>query len=118
MTDELTPAERFFYDNSVNWGHETYNEARLRTAREMAAAEQHAKDHNWRVEWCDDWEVNHGDESGYDPVTCEYATLYTEGDEALASLSCIDDADANYRRVIEAELAQEAIDYLRREGKL
>jgi hypothetical protein len=43
------------------------------------------------------------------PTTCETCTCYGADGAILASLSCIDDATPEYRRVVEAELASEAM---------
>lgn len=66
-----------------------------------------------RVVWHPDWLVgSHVEEFGrevYDrePDECESATLVDADGVILGSLHCIDDADARYRRLIEAELALE-----------
>lgn len=113
--DELSPAEQFFYDNaglSYIPGKETPEEGRLRNALEYATAEEWARDYDADYQWSDDWGIDHVAEfpDAYDsePETCEACLMYIDG-ELVASLSCIDDADDNYRRIIEAELALEAI---------
>lgn len=92
---------------------ETKSQARRRCARELRDAEQYAKDQGWDVRWEDDWDVDHRKEFDcYEdggPQTCEYAQLVTEDGEVLASLGCIDDATNEYRRVIGAELASQAM---------
>lgn len=98
---------------------QTPKEGRAATARRLAAAEQYCDAHNWRIEWQDDWSLGcshaefYGTGSAYDegePSTCEIAVLYDADNNILASLGCIDDVDDNYRRVIRAELALEAMD--------
>jgi hypothetical protein len=79
-------------------------------------AREYAEGQGWYWVWADDWDDHTHCGKGYDdgteyrPETCEYCQLMThDGTTVLASLSCIDDADDNYRRVIEAELAIEAM---------
>jgi hypothetical protein len=114
-------AVRFFYSNAgYSWDSktETRNQGRWRTARELARAEKYASDHNWQFDWEDDWSIGShkdyfGKGSAYEdsePRTCESCALISEdGNSVLASLGCIDDASDSYRRVIEAELAVEAL---------
>lgn len=65
--------------------------------------------------WDDDWSlgVPHSEEypDAYDaePSTCEYAELRDSDDNVLASLHCIDDADADYRETVERDLAAEVM---------
>ena len=80
----------------------------------LADAERWAKDQGHEFVWRDDWEVgSHRDEyDAYDdePSTCEWVEIVNaEGDPIGPSLGCIDDATPEYRRVIEAELAWEAM---------
>lgn len=67
-----------------------------------------------RFQWEDDWSV--GDHTAeydcYDsgnPSTCESCVLMDRDGNILASLGCIDDADDDYRREIEGQLAYEAL---------
>lgn len=75
-----------------------------------ARAEENARTLGAYVEWRDDWEIrSHVEEFGEayedgEPTTCEIATLYAADDSVLGSLGCVDDADAHYRRLVEAEL--------------
>lgn len=65
--------------------------------------------------WSDDWEVGShreffGPGSAYEnsePDTCEQCDVLDADGELLASLGCIDDADEDYRRTVEAELLSE-----------
>lgn len=109
-------AVEFFYKYagwSYNPGTETPEQGRRRSARELARAELLAIDNGWEFEWRDDWSVDHVDEFEFyengGPESCESCTLYSAEGEVLASLGCIDDATDEYRRVVEAELAQEAL---------
>ena len=101
----------FGYDPKV----ETKNQGRIRGARALAEAERMARSFGWEYHWTDDWEIGshvkyYGEQSfPEEPATCECCQLLDAGGVVLESLSCIDDADKNYRRVVEAELALEAI---------
>ncbi len=81
------------------------------SARALAHAEQEATARGWYVEWFDDpegWD-SLGD---IDPETVKevlYAVLKDENGEVLASLGSIADPDRTYGRVVEAELALEAL---------
>lgn len=118
-------AEQFFYEHagySYNAQFETAEDGRKRCARELAEAEQYARDNGIVFHWENDWVVGShreffGPDSVYgdtifgnpEPDTCESCTALDKDGYILASLSCIDDADDDYRRVIEAELASEAM---------
>jgi len=119
MRIKLTPNERFFFAHagySYDPKTETKQQGKRRCARAMARAEKRAQDAEFEYEWRDDWSVGSHQEyfgkgSAYEesePNTCESCVLRSSDGEVLASLHCIDDADSNYRRVIEAELALEA----------
>lgn len=80
-------------------------------AMSMAVAEEWAKAVGVTYVWEDDWEVDHVAE--FDcyvvaPGSCELVTAWLDG-EIMASLGCVDDAGPEYRRFVEAELAQEAL---------
>jgi len=109
-------AVKFFYDHagySYKTGMETPEQGRKRCARALANAEEQAFMSSWTYEWKDDWSVcshvQEFDTYTEEPNTCQGCILRNEAGEVLASLWCIDDADANYRRVVEAELALEAL---------
>jgi hypothetical protein len=110
-------AVEFFGQNAGLFIHrdESEDQARLRTGQELAAAEMTIQEQGWSVTWRDDWEVgSHLQEYGEaysngEPNTCEVATLYDSHDEILASLGCIDDATDTDWRVVDAELALEAM---------
>lgn len=110
----MNKAEQFFYEHagySFDPKTETQEQGKLRCAKELAEAERIAANLEWRFEWVDDWMGSHDwKEYSGEPATCEQCTVYDpSSNRVLASLSCIDDADNNYRRVIEAELAAEAL---------
>lgn len=118
----MTKAEQFFYEHagySIKLT-ETAEQGKLRCAQELAEAERIASNLGWQYEWVDDWEVGshakfYGPGSVYynsqqEPDTCESCRIYDPAcNQTLASLGCIDNADNNYRRVVEAELAEEAL---------
>jgi hypothetical protein len=119
----LTDDQRFFFDHagwSYNPKTETPLEGRLQCAQALARAERAAREMGVTFQWEDDWMVDHQKE--YDcyedggPQTCQSCIARDASGKVRASLGCIDDADANYRRVIEAELADEAVDALREKG--
>lgn len=116
MTGPLYRATReavaFFREHaglSYDPNRQTVESGRRTTAWLLAAAEHRARVHGWDVEWSSDWDVDHEREYGYTPEVCECAILRNADGEVLASLGCVDDADDNYRRVVEAELALEAM---------
>lgn len=73
-------------------------------------AREWAKKHGLEFVWQDDGEItDHVKEyDGYDhePETCEYVALVDEEGNVLDSLSCIDDADDEYRRQVEHDLME------------
>lgn len=129
----MTKAEQFFHDNAgFSWNPqtETQEQGKERCAREIARAEEYAREHGWYAEWELEQEnprdvLGEPDEVNgpfYDPtndfVSC---VLWSNPDdspaftsEVLASLGMIEESKdvrerQNYRRVIEAELALEAL---------
>jgi len=113
-------AVEFFYDNagySYDPATETVEDGRLRGARQLAMAERFAQVMGAEYVWEDDWSLGHShaeefpDAYDNEPDTCEWVqlrvTLPCGHSDIVASLSCIDDATPEYRRVIEAELALE-----------
>jgi len=119
MTD-ITPdpaAVKFFADYApFSYAHgEDPDVARAEQAYNLARAEAWLKSRDdLRIDWADDWDVqDHVAEfDGYDeqPETCEFASLTNGNVDVLASLGCIDDADADAKRLIEAELALGVMD--------
>lgn len=106
----LTAAEQFFYDHAgfsvrVSEG-ETTEEGHLRSARELAVAEQWARDQMAVVEWEDD-DVAH---LYYDRETRYYGCIVVVGN-VTESLWGIDLAgyDDPYKRVVVAELASQVM---------
>lgn len=81
-----------------------------RVGRELARAEQQARRRGWTVEWDYDPEpYDPGDNTDYVPNEVYWARLVDQDGETLASLGGIDDPTPEYRRVVEAELADEAL---------
>jgi hypothetical protein len=120
---QLTTDQFFFYQNagySYDSKTETPEQGRLRCARELAEAEAIAQRLEYVYEWefdeCPDlsWMSDEEREQEREVLCCRIVdpenTRYS-----LASLCGITDADRNYGRVIEAELAAEAIANLDRE---
>lgn len=109
-------AEEFFYANA-GWSYdpakETPEQGMRRCAQALAQAEQWAKDNDLEYRWEDDWDtlwrVQEYDVYDEGPLTCEACLLSDPNGTVLASLGCINDATPEYRRVIQAELALEAM---------
>ena len=118
----LTPDQLFFY---LNTGYsyspnETAEQGRIRCARQLAEAEEIGQRlgyiFEWEVDECPDlsWMSDEDREQEHE-VLCARIVDPENPRYSLASLCGITDADSNYRRVIEAELASEAIAGLDRE---
>lgn len=86
----------------------------------MARAERYAMEHNWEYYWEDDPEGCIGADCGETescdhaccqgkPHTCLHCQLVTPAGTVLASLGSICEPTYKYRRVVEAELALEAM---------
>jgi len=124
--EEMTNQEKFFYDNagySYNAATETAEEGRVRCAKALAAAESEMMYRPWYVEWTDDdQDAQFQDENGeWQEAPAVVAMLMRYFDDpdrqvdCLASLGGITESDnaterANYRRVVEAELALQALE--------
>lgn len=110
-------AVSFFYEHdgfSYNPETETEEEGHRRCAQESARDELLAKRAGITFEWEDDWSIgDHEREFGEayadgGPSSCEQCTAFYKG-EIVASLGCVDDATPEYRRVVEGQLASEAL---------
>lgn len=114
-TRTLSPAAAFFFEHagySYNTKTETPEEGRTRCAESLAAAEEAYTDaHAWADVTCD-WEDDNNPEDS-ESETVECARMSDGNGDTLACLCGIEDADANYRRVVRAELASECLDQLR-----
>lgn len=96
----------FSYDPKT----ETANKGKARCARQLAKAERDARALGYTFEWISDHPFNsHGSDRSEWPETCEVCICRDQDGKSLASLSCIDDASSEYRRVVEAELALESL---------
>ena len=109
-----TSAYHFFLKHAgYSWDpkHETRRQGRIRCAKALAQAERDAERFGLTFVWSPDWDA---DDSWMDkaerakPHVWESCTCRTP-DGPVASLYGIVDADDKYRRVIEAELAAEAL---------
>ena len=113
----LTADQLFFYEHagySYNPQTETPEQGRMRGAIELAQAEQYAANLGWTIEW--DWDeiVDRRKNSKSHPrkeheVLCARSPDPSNPRYSLAALCGIDHPDSNYRRVVEAELASEAL---------
>ena len=78
----------------------------------LAKAEQEAEARDWTVEWSyDDLPYDMGDAETEMPSEVLVAVLKDASGNVLGSLGGIGDPDSNYRRVVEAELALEALSH-------
>jgi hypothetical protein len=110
----MTKAEQFFYDNAgYSYGiGENPETGRRRCAREMAKAEQFAKDARLKAEWRRDYDADPDDWDGDGPLGTKayWCALYTlDHRHTSASLCGIWDPTPEYRRVVETELASEVM---------
>ena len=122
----MTPEERFFWKHagySYDPKTETKAEGRRRCAVEMAEAESIAQRLQWEFE-CEydadpdlSWMSDEEREQEHEVLCCRIVDPKNRR-YSLASLCGITDPDANYRRVIEAELACEVIADYDRETEL
>ena len=115
----MTPNEQFFYENagySYDPATETQEQGRVKCAKSLAQAEQLALSAGVAFEWQIDQFINSSDFSD-DPEPWELweCVAYNADGNVIASLSGIDFGrdgspwSSNYRRVVEAELATEAM---------
>lgn len=107
MTPATIRAYRFFFANAGYIVGE-----RARCALTLARAEQYAHHNDWNTEWEWDefpdlsWMSEREQKEDHEVLVC---VLKDADGNVLASLCGIVDADNAYRRVIEAELAAEAL---------
>jgi hypothetical protein len=108
----MNGAEQFFYEHA-GWSYdrekETSDQGRVRCARALAEAETLCAREGWFVKWDHDWIPWDGDEP-YDGPLWE-AVLYDRTSNVLASLGSIacKGQASDYGRVIDAELALDAL---------
>lgn len=105
-------AFKFFYRNA-GWSYgpnETSNEGRRRCAHDYEKAELWATKNGYRFDWQDDPDCSgDGDDTPEERKAC---IMTDEDGQVVASLWGIGDPSGEYMRVIEAELAVEAMDNL------
>jgi hypothetical protein len=114
-------AVQFFYKHagySYDPKKETPRQGRLRCARQLAKAEHYAFEHDWTYSWQDDSCIgadcgetatcDHPCCQGTEHV-CEWCALVDADGKQLASLGSICEPSSEYRRVVRAELALEAM---------
>ncbi len=75
----------------------------------LARAEKTAEALGWSVDWVHDEEAYDSGDSDHEPSEVLGAVLKDQDGEQLESLWSIADPDRNYARVVEAELALEAL---------
>ncbi len=108
MSKKFESAVKFFHENAgycYNPATETQEEGKRRCALSLAVAEQWAQDNDIEAEW--QWDDAPWD--GDCPAPDELWGCILKHGDSVASLWSIADPDANYRRVIEAELASELL---------
>ena len=102
-------AFRFFHSRSGAVGRAAI------AAAALARAEDEAVCRGWRYDWAQDvlcdCAQDHGSPNIFccDGSDCRRCILYTADGYVLTALGCICEPDANYCRLIEAELAAEAV---------
>jgi hypothetical protein len=128
----MTKVEQFFFNHAgYSWDAkaETEHQGKLRCARELARAERYAAEHEWSFEWTPDldadasfvetWEPAERDEWNATEHECFVCLVHgpLPDCEVLASCGGIFDPSAEYSRVMEAELASEALADIEREER-
>lgn len=124
----LSPVELFFYQNagySYDPKTETAEQGRIRCAQSLARAEAEASERGWSFEWPWDESGCSGCDCGSNDCPCssgsEHETLgcvlKDENGKTLESLWGICGATPTYSRVVEAELAAEALARVEEEEK-
>jgi hypothetical protein len=117
VDDLMLDVDAAFFEQNAGYARqpdETDDAARARCAGDLVKAERWAQNAGVTFDWSDDWHVT-DHRAEYDcyndggPETCQSCTCYSSNGDVLASLGCIDDATPDYRRVVEAELALEAM---------
>ena len=78
-------------------------------AEDLARAEEIANEQDWKVEWSNDLDEYQMGEAEEQPNEVLTAVLKDGQGNVLASLSGIGDPSREYQRVVEAELAAEAL---------
>jgi hypothetical protein len=110
--DHLKKNAEFFYKHAAySYGpDQTKRQGRMEGAMKLARAEREAEERGWNVEWQPDgMPYDMGDAETEMPNEVLFAVLKDASGNIIGSLSGIADPDNNYRRVVEAELALEAL---------
>jgi len=110
--DHLKKNAEFFYKHAAySYGPgQTKRQGRMEGAMKLARAEREAEERGWKVEWeYDETPYDMGDAETEMPNEVLVAVLKDANNNVIGSLSGIGDPDDNYRRVVEAELALEAL---------
>jgi hypothetical protein len=112
MTTAMLRAYRFFFANAgYIVGH------RAECALNLARAQQHARENDWSADWVEDdcadlsWMSAEEQRQPHEVLGC---ILRDPAGHVLGSLWGITDPDRSYMRVVEAELASEALHEERR----
>jgi hypothetical protein len=116
----MTKTERFFFDNagySYDPRTETRKQGRLRCARALALAEETAAERNWEFLWDADQDGCIGCDCGAEDCKCctgepheiLCCALKDADGKILASMGGICEPTRDYGRIVEAELASEAL---------
>lgn len=110
----MTNDERFFYDNA-GYSHDpktqTEEQGHVETAQALARAELFAVENGWIFTWELDPHADPNDWDGEGPMGEEAwgCILTVPGDSRTESLWSIWDPTREYQRVVQAELALEAL---------
>lgn len=110
---KLSPKAVAFFKKHAGYAQkpgETAAQAKTRCARALARAEAEASARGWRVVWEGDPESWDPGDTDYEPKEVLGAVLRDENGHVLASLWGIADPSRAYARVVEAELADQALD--------
>lgn len=115
--DDMTPDETFFYVHAAySYGpDETPEQGKARCAREYAKAESDARDSDVSYQWDLDPDIDSREFYDGEPYRLWQCVAYDATENVVASLHGIDlgpDGTPHgtpYRRVVEAELATEAL---------
>jgi hypothetical protein len=118
-TDAMNGRERFFYDNagySYLPSAETEEQGHINSAKALAVAEQYAEDRGWWCEWspdecpgCDCEDSQCCCCMGTRHVSTRLSLWDEYGGRCLGSLGGICEPSTEYRRVVRAELALDAM---------
>lgn len=116
--EPMGSAARFFYEHagySYNAATETAEQGRERCARNLAAAEGIAREAGVSFDWSIDTDADSSEFSDDEPYALWECVAYDCAGNIVASLHAIDFGPdgsphaSDYRRVVEAELADEYI---------